>query len=252
MKSTKKAFTLVELIVVITILAILGTIAFISLGSYTGDARNAKRTDGISKIATSIENALIDGKTAVSFAANDASRLTSISVAGTTPSLGDEYEAGDANYSALNIKAADFVDPNTDAPYVVGATSANNYEVAASLEDDAGDTARVMGNWSPRGTDAADTVAVENVTTTTVELSNAGDINKIRKGDSVTIAGATGSPFEVLKVSRDGETITLNADPTGATSLVLAAPESAGLIGAEGALGTAVIDGVSGAGTQPY
>ncbi|MDR1987995.1 MAG: prepilin-type N-terminal cleavage/methylation domain-containing protein [Candidatus Peribacteria bacterium] len=30
-KSTKKAFTLVELIVVVTILAILGTIAFISL-----------------------------------------------------------------------------------------------------------------------------------------------------------------------------------------------------------------------------
>ena len=117
MKSTKKAFTLVELIVVITILAILGTIAFISLGSYTGDARNAKRTDGISKIATSIENALIDGKNAISFAANSDSALSSISVAGdAAPVLGTDYNAGDANYTALNIKAADFVDPNSDAP----------------------------------------------------------------------------------------------------------------------------------------
>ena len=233
MKSTKKAFTLVELIVVITILAILGTIAFISLGSYTGDARNAKRTDGISKIATSIENALIDGKTATSFAANADSALTNISVSGATPAAGD-YQAGDANYTALNIKAEDFVDPNSDSPYVVGATSGNNYEVAAALEDDAGSVARVMGNWSPRGTD---TVAVEDVNSSnnTVKLTNSSDINKIRKGDTV---GA----FEVLKVSRDGETITLDADPVGTTTLALAAAESLGLIAGEGAPTVPVVD----------
>jgi prepilin-type N-terminal cleavage/methylation domain-containing protein len=42
MKKIQKGFTLVELIVVITILAILGTIAFISLGGYAQDAKNAK------------------------------------------------------------------------------------------------------------------------------------------------------------------------------------------------------------------
>ena len=42
-KYTNKAFTLVELIVVVTILAILGTIAFISLQGYSKDARNSTR-----------------------------------------------------------------------------------------------------------------------------------------------------------------------------------------------------------------
>jgi len=53
-KSTKKAFTLVELIVVITILAILGTIAFISLQGYSADARNTKRTSDTSSLAEKI------------------------------------------------------------------------------------------------------------------------------------------------------------------------------------------------------
>jgi prepilin-type N-terminal cleavage/methylation domain-containing protein len=48
MRNTKKqAFTLVELIVVITILAILGTIAFISLQGYSQDAKNSKVTSDL-------------------------------------------------------------------------------------------------------------------------------------------------------------------------------------------------------------
>lgn len=55
MKIKNKAFTLVELIVVITILAILWTIAFITLQWYTRDARDSKRISEISNIASSIE-----------------------------------------------------------------------------------------------------------------------------------------------------------------------------------------------------
>lgn len=51
----RKAFTLVELIVVITILAILWTIAFISLQWYSRDARDSTRISDLSKIKTSIE-----------------------------------------------------------------------------------------------------------------------------------------------------------------------------------------------------
>jgi len=54
-KIMKKAFTLVELIVVITILAILWTIAFISLQWYSRDARDSTRTADISNIKTSLE-----------------------------------------------------------------------------------------------------------------------------------------------------------------------------------------------------
>lgn len=51
----KKWFTLVELIVVITILAILWTIAFISLNWYSRDARDSARITDLSSIVTSLE-----------------------------------------------------------------------------------------------------------------------------------------------------------------------------------------------------
>ena len=51
MKSqNKQAFTLVELIVVITIIAILWTIAFISLQWYSKSSRDSKRISDIQNI----------------------------------------------------------------------------------------------------------------------------------------------------------------------------------------------------------
>ena len=240
MKSTKKAFTVVELIVVITILAILGTIAFISLGSYTGDARNAKRTDAVSKIATSIENALIDGKAAASFAADNTSALTSIAVNGVTGASVTGYQAGEANYTALNIKAEDFKDPSNDASYVVGATGSNQYEVAAALETNGAKEARVMGNWSPRT--VVSSTATGAIDGNTFVIASGSDINKIRKGDTVDIG--TGTDLVVQKVSRDGLTLTFT-DLTSATGteVALAEAESDGLIGSEADLAVAVIEG---------
>ncbi len=51
----KKGFTLVELIVVITILAILWTIAFISLQWYSSEARDSKRVTDLWQIRTGIQ-----------------------------------------------------------------------------------------------------------------------------------------------------------------------------------------------------
>ncbi len=51
----KQAFTLVELIVVITILAILWTIAFISLQLYSKSARDSRRISDISNVKKSLE-----------------------------------------------------------------------------------------------------------------------------------------------------------------------------------------------------
>ncbi|MFK7780182.1 MAG: prepilin-type N-terminal cleavage/methylation domain-containing protein [Candidatus Gracilibacteria bacterium] len=55
MQYRKYAFTLVELIVVITILAILGTIAFISLQGYSKTARDSTRISDLSTMKTSLE-----------------------------------------------------------------------------------------------------------------------------------------------------------------------------------------------------
>jgi prepilin-type N-terminal cleavage/methylation domain-containing protein len=56
MKQTNfKWFTLVELIVVITIIAILWTIAFITLQWYSAQARDSKRLSDIQNIKKSLE-----------------------------------------------------------------------------------------------------------------------------------------------------------------------------------------------------
>ncbi len=54
-KSNKSAFTLVELIVVITILAILWTIAFMSFRWYNSNSRDSVRISDISNVITSME-----------------------------------------------------------------------------------------------------------------------------------------------------------------------------------------------------
>ncbi len=51
----KSAFTLVELIVVITILAILGTIAFLSFNGYSSSARDSTRVSDLASIAKTLD-----------------------------------------------------------------------------------------------------------------------------------------------------------------------------------------------------
>ncbi len=55
MKFSKKAFTLVELIVIMLVLAILSTIAFLSFMGYSRDARDAVRLSDITSIDKSLE-----------------------------------------------------------------------------------------------------------------------------------------------------------------------------------------------------
>jgi len=71
MRNTKSAFTLVELIVVITILAILGTIAFISLQGYSADARNSKRTSDLGNIQSAMSLKMVEGVPLMSFITED-------------------------------------------------------------------------------------------------------------------------------------------------------------------------------------
>ena len=81
MKNTNKAFTLVELIVVITILAILGTIAFISLQGYSQDAKNAKVSSDLRTMVTAIETKITDGTVSMASTVDD---TTAGSLSGTT------------------------------------------------------------------------------------------------------------------------------------------------------------------------
>jgi prepilin-type N-terminal cleavage/methylation domain-containing protein len=52
---TKRAFTLVELIVVITILAVLATVGFISMTGYSQNSRDSVRLSDIKSITKTFE-----------------------------------------------------------------------------------------------------------------------------------------------------------------------------------------------------
>lgn len=128
MKNTNKGFTLVELIVVITILAILGTIAFISLQGYSQDAKNAKVSQDLNTLASAVEVALTDGTLAgiSSLVPNNDSNydlttwtvtiFTKWSATGSTVNLStlvpaNKYRAGKIDFAAIRQNGDDFKDP---------------------------------------------------------------------------------------------------------------------------------------------
>nr|MDD3720767.1 type II secretion system protein [Candidatus Gracilibacteria bacterium] len=222
----KQGFTLVELIVVITILAILGSIAFISLQGYSSDARNSKRSSDLSSIQSSLSTKQTQGSSLSSFVkVVTGNQLTAPFIAGTAVATGTLYNAGEINYDALGMKTADFQDPQSNSPYVMGYTTlvGGKYELAASIEQGGGaKVAKVVGNWSPRGT----TLLAISESGTTLVLTNATDINKIQVGDTITNGTSTGL---VNRVSADGLTLTVSSSLTG-TGVGLAATESTALI----------------------
>ncbi|MGB2110864.1 MAG: type II secretion system protein, partial [Patescibacteria group bacterium] len=86
MKSTKKAFTLVELIVVITILAVLATVAFISLTGYSQDAKNSKVASDVRSLVSAIEAGSAKGDFTIKKLVNTAydGHMAAGTVSGTT------------------------------------------------------------------------------------------------------------------------------------------------------------------------
>lgn len=120
MKHAKTGFTLVELIVVITILAILGTIAFISLNGYNNDAKNGKVVSDLRNLAWAVEvSKTTDNTTLLSLITNTGSTNT---VAGssivnnswsTLASSWSVYLVGNINFGALKQNGDSFKDPNS-------------------------------------------------------------------------------------------------------------------------------------------
>ncbi|QFR39104.1 type II secretion system protein [Candidatus Gracilibacteria bacterium 28_42_T64] len=127
MKS-KKAFTLVELIVVITIIAILGTIAFISLQGYSSLARDSVRISDINNIRTSLE--LFSVKTGKYPIPSNGMAITySGGLVWTQGTVGNSVTT---NISQLSNTP---IDPILNTEYVYSVTSSQKeYEIGSVLE----------------------------------------------------------------------------------------------------------------------
>jgi len=224
-----KGFTLVELIVVITILAILGTIAFISLQGYTKTARNSVRLDAVSKLATSLDSYKVQWKNLMAFAFTG-SEVPSAQIGWTGAIVGTDYIAWSLNAQSLQIKPEQFQDPLTGGNYLIWVTSKRGglYEAAAMMEVGTSQKAKVMWVYVPRNAELV--LGQWNVGESTYLLSNYGDIGKIVKGDFITSPSLpTGT--QVTFVSNDGATMRFNNNfTTPGTQISLASNEVTGLI----------------------
>lgn len=158
-RNTKKAFTLVELIVVITILAILGTIAFISLQGYSGDAKNSKVTSDLRNIASAIESATTRNSitlASISSWSTIANNWVNTALTIWSPALALSntwsvtYQVWNVNFAAIQQNGADFRDPNANnANYIyamVNSATFKGYQLAWQII--VNDVKRARINWT--------------------------------------------------------------------------------------------------------
>lgn len=133
-KHLKKGFSLVELLVVITIMAILSVVAYQAFGGQTASARNARRTQDLSSIQSALEIFFIEN--------------------------GNRYPAqlddGDSNTNTDDL-VPKYMSKIPKDPYEIAADTFNDYsytknsktyQLGATLETDTSYKAYVIGNSS--------------------------------------------------------------------------------------------------------
>jgi prepilin-type N-terminal cleavage/methylation domain-containing protein len=149
----KKAFTLVELIIVILILSILATIGIVSFNNYGRDARDSKRSADLRTLNFSIEEKSVLWVWIMSIIHPiQANRVSSPDFWWKTLINWGDYEAWKINPTALDIKESNFLDPKWES-YRIGWLIQSNkvrYELASTLESSGTKTAHVIWNFSPR------------------------------------------------------------------------------------------------------
>jgi prepilin-type N-terminal cleavage/methylation domain-containing protein len=107
-----KAFTLVELIVVITILAILWTISFIALQWYSADARDARRLSDVRSLLSKIAIERIKWVDYATLMSNSTWTFLTINWTPNKP-----WYQGTVNFANLREEQTNFQDPQTGADY---------------------------------------------------------------------------------------------------------------------------------------
>ncbi len=185
MKMMKKAgFTLVELIVVITILAILGTIAFISLQGNTQEAKNSKVSSDLRTLATAVETSVTGDDSfslnnLVTTGSGTAVALTEtmdgVALTGSTVSL----SVGGIDFRALRQNGDNFKDPEGNpyvAAYVTDSAESRNtfYQLVGQTRETNGTyNAIVQGNFIQLAATGA--AGLVTVTSGTEQTTGAND-----------------------------------------------------------------------------
>ncbi|MDD3145042.1 MAG: FISUMP domain-containing protein [Candidatus Gracilibacteria bacterium] len=162
MNKKLNAFTLVELIVVITILAILGTIAFINLQGYSTGARDSKRISDINNIQKKISIEVTKG-TPLSSLINTIKTNSGLTIDNNN---GISIQ-GTANFQNLKEEGKNFKDPVSKGDYVLSysvggsGTGAYKFVQISTINEEVGQ-AVVKGNYYPLKTGDSPSITVNN------------------------------------------------------------------------------------------
>ncbi|MDD4151931.1 MAG: prepilin-type N-terminal cleavage/methylation domain-containing protein, partial [Candidatus Gracilibacteria bacterium] len=182
MKNINKAFTLVELIVVITILIILSTVGIMSYDSQVGSAKNTTRTTDLGNLLISLKNHKL--KTGVYPLPGDYFNIVN---SGSSNVVAYQGFMNDKVYSTeLQTKPTD---PDYKIPYFYSVNSNKNYyQLRATLiaEDDTQkDKAYLVGDYATVSKDILPTLilAISTGATNNVEIASGttqGNINRLK------------------------------------------------------------------------
>ncbi len=149
MKLTRKAFTLVELIIVIAIIAVLAVSAFMVLTKWLGKSRDSRRLGDIGSIERSLTTWLSDydanGKgLLVSPSGSETITLNGVVVA-TWDTFNDYFDK--LKTVKFDVLQKVVKDPNNKDQYAIAIVANKKFAVAATLENDGTYKAAVRTNY---------------------------------------------------------------------------------------------------------
>lgn len=242
----KTAFTLVELIVTITILAILGTIAFINLRMYISESKNSKVLNDLNSIATSLKSESVSGKNIIAFLSDSTSSIPNITLSGKIGILWiNEYGAGDINFQAFKVQADTFKNPYSGAPYKLGITTIfpdSTFQVVGTVtrSDSWLKANKILGTYVPRKNTRLVSVNSINYSDNSIKIFPE-DIGYFYVWDLIESAWVN---YTVTSISSNNSNLKLDTLTwlTSSSLLTLKYSESIGLVWSKNDLDLPVID----------
>ena len=234
MHNFRKGFTLVELIVVIVILSILWTIAFVSFQGYGKESRNTKRISDIGVISRAI---IFETNQSVNIMHTVSEQTENI-----VPNIRLWWDIGTGawmytawipNYNVLDMNKWLFIDPN-GKEYRVWVTlyGWGRHQVTANIEWDASqEIVKIVGDYFPRTKQESFLPLLDTGSTVVTIEQNTMNIYKVYDTINYTASWYT-TPAQIQFVSGDKIKLTLN-QPIATWALEFILDESPWLIDAK-------------------
>ena len=233
-----KGFTLVELIIVITILAILASIWFTSFQGFSADARDTKRKSELGQIRDAMQVASVKWSAYVdmiwSWTSNVPANINLMWFSSLAVwSISTWYKVWNINSNILGIDNTKFTDKYFNNDYILAWVSTwhlATYQIAATLENYSAwwKIAYIIWDYSPRSNTWGAAASWSFITPNKFVFSS--NLWIFNPGDMVIWIWAWSVQWGISNLSADLRTVTIWGTGGSWSTLKLANSESASLI----------------------